>query len=434
LHVWPAVASALLVLLAGLLARELGGGRTAQGMASLATLVAVGFLATGALFSMDVWDELWWTLAAYILARLLGRSQPRLWLLFGLVAGLGLLTKVTMLFWGFGLVVGLLLTPERILLRNRWLLLGGAIAALLFLPYVLWNVLNGAPTVAFWANYGGKLAGVSPLGYLLQQILIMNPLTLPLWLSGLAYLLLAKSVAPYRVFGWAYLVLYILFTLTGAKNYFLAPAYPPLLAAGGIAVERAFARGRWSWLKPTYLGALVVSGLLLAPLALPILPPATFGRIFGFMGGDAGVQQERHATAVLPQWFADRFGWEEMVGTIAQVHRALPAEERSVACVFTGNYGEAGAVDFFGPRYGLPPAISGHNNYFLWGPDGCTGAVVITVGVGREDLTSFFADVTQAATVTCADCMPYEDNNPVFVARQPKVPIQGAWPKVKHFE
>jgi hypothetical protein len=123
-----------------------------------------------------------------------------------------------------------------------------------------------------------------------------------------------------------------------------------------------------------------------------------------------------------------------MVGTIAQVHRALPPEEQSVACVFTGNYGEAGAVDFFGSRYGLPPAISGHNNYFLWGPDGCTGAIVITVGVAREDLTPFFADVTQAATTTCADCMPYEDNDPVFVARQPKVPIQGAWPKVKHFE
>jgi hypothetical protein len=434
LHFWSAVASALVVLLAGLLARELGGGPAAQGMASLGTLTAVVFLGAGGIFSMDVWDELWWALAAYVLARLLGRSQPRLWLLFGLVAGLGLLTKVTMLFWGFGLVVGLLLTPKRSLLLSRWLVIGGGIAALFLLPYVLWNVVNGAPTLAFWSNYGGKLVRTSPVEFLLQQILILNPLTLLLWLGGLVYLLLAKAAAPYRAFGWAYLVLYIVFTLTGAKNYFLAPAYPPLFAAGAVALERGLAGRRWRWLKPTYAGALAVSGLLLAPVALPILPPDTFGRFYGFLGGDAGAQQERHATAVLPQWLADRFGWEELVGTIAQVDHALPPAERSVACIFTGNYGEAAAVDFFGPRVGLPPAISGHNNYFLWGPNGCTGAVVIAVDVAREDLTPFFADVTQAATITCANCMPYENNDPVFVARQPKLPIRDAWPNVKHFD
>jgi 4-amino-4-deoxy-L-arabinose transferase-like glycosyltransferase len=434
LHFWPALAGALLVLLAGLLARELGGDGAAQGLASFATLVATGYLGSGAIFSMDAWDELWWALAAYVLARLLGRQQPRLWLLFGLVAGIGLLTKVTMLFWGFGLVVGLLLTSERVLLRSRWLFVGGAIVALLFLPYVLWNLANGAPTLAFWARYGGKLVGVSPGGFFLQQVLIMNPLSLPLWLTGLVYLLRAKTVAPYRAFGWAYLVLYTLFTLTGAKNYFLAPAYSPLFAAGAVAFERGVARAKWTTLRRGYAGALAASGLLLAPLALPILPPPTFGQVFGFLGGDAGVQQERHTTAVLPQWLADRYGWPELVGTVARVHQGLPTQDQSIACIFTGNYGEAGAVDFFGPRYGLPPAISGHNNYFLWGPDGCSGAVVIAVGVSRADLATGFGDITQAATVSCDYCMPYENDDPVFVARQPKLPIKDIWPRVRHFD
>jgi hypothetical protein len=188
------------------------------------------------------------------------------------------------------------------------------------------------------------------------------------------------------------------------------------------------------WLKPTYTGALILSGVLLAPVALPLLPPRTFGSLYGFLGGDAGVQQERHATAILPQWFADRFGWETMVATVARVRDGLPPAERAGACVFTGNYGEAAAVDFFGPAYGLRSAISGHNNYFLWGPDGCTGDVVITVGVSAGDLTSQFADVTQAATITCDYCMPYENNLPVFVARHLRNPIQEAWPGVKHFD
>ncbi|MGH2458053.1 MAG: glycosyltransferase family 39 protein, partial [Chloroflexota bacterium] len=434
LHLLPAIAGALVVWLTGMTARELGGGRFAQGLAALASLVVVTYLGIDSIFSMDPFDELWWTLAAYLLIVLLKRDRPRLWLLFGLVCGVGLTTKVTMLFFGFAVVVGLLLTTKRALLGTRWAWLGGAIAVVFFAPYVLWNLTNGLPTVEFWSHYGGKLVGISPLTFFLQQVITMNPVTLPLWLTGLYFFFLTKAGAEFRNLGWTWVVLYVLFTISGAKFYFLAPAYPMLLAAGAVTIESATRRQTWSWVRPAYLALLIGGGLAVAPLALPLLPPATFGQVYGFLGGDAGVQDERHQTTVLPQWLADRFGWDTMVAQVARVYDGLPASDRAVACVFTDNYGEAGAVDFFGPRYGLPAAISGHNNYFLWGPRGCTGQVVISVGVARSDLTAAFGEVTAVGETSCQNCMPYEDHAPLFISRQPKEPINALWPTVKHFD
>ena len=433
LHVWPALAVSLAVLLTGLIARELGGGRFAQCLAALASLVAVTFLAIGSIFSMDSFDELWWTLGSYVLILLVKRQQPRYWLLFGLIAGIGLTTKITMAFFGVAVVIGFLLTSRRVYLRSRWLWLGGAIAVAFALPYVLWNLANGWPTVQFWSSYGGKLIGVSPLAFLAQEILTMNPATLPLWLVGLYFFFGTKEGREFRFFGWAFVVLYVLFTLSGAKFYFLAPAFPPLFAGGAVTLDRAVRRRGGGWIRPAYTALLVVVGLAVAPAAMPLLAPPTFGQVYGFLGGDAGVQVENHATAVLPQWLADRFGWDTMVATVAGVYDVLPASEQSSACIFTDNYGEASAIDFLGPRYHLPLAISGHNNYFLWGPRGCTGAVVISVGVSRGDLDALFGSVAPAATITCQYCMPYEDNLTVYVARQPKRPVQAVWPGVKHF-
>jgi hypothetical protein len=434
LHIFPAIAGAFLVLLTGLMAREFGGSRFAQALAALASLVVLTFLGVDAIFSMDAFDELWWAIAAYVLIRLLKRDQPRLWLVFGLVAGIGLTTKVTILFFGFAIVVGLLLTPGRRHFRCKWLWLGGLIALAFFLPYVLWNAANGFPTVQFWSHYGGKLEPISPPIFLVQQILTMNPVTLPLWLAGLYFFFFTAPGKPYRALGYAYVALYVLFTVTGAKFYFLAPAYPMLFAGGAVVVDQAILKRGWTWLRTVYPLVLVAGGVLVAPVALPLLPPATFDQIYGFLGGDAGIQNERHATAQLPQWLADRFGWLSMVATVAGVYDKLPPDERSSACIFTANYGEAAAIDFFGPAYHLPPAISGHNNYFLWGPRGCTGIVVITVGASKSDLEPAFGDVTQAATITCQNCMPYENDDPVYVARQPKRPIQEIWPTVKHFD
>jgi hypothetical protein len=433
-HLLPAIAGALLVLLTGLIARELGGRRFAQCLAALASLAAITFLGIDSLFSMDSFDELWWVLMAYILIRLIKRDQPRLWLLFGLVAGIGLMTKVTMLMFGFAIVVGLLLTPQRKYLLNKWAWVGGAIAFAFLLPYILWNAANGWPTLEFWSTYtGGHANPASALGFLYQQVLTMNPLTLPLWLAGLYYYFFTRAGKPYRVFGWAFVILYVLFTISRAKLYFLAPAYPILFAAGSLMVERLVSKPRWGWLKPAYISLLVLVALLLAPIAMPIIPPSIYGRVTAIVGGNAGIKVENRVTGVLPQQLADRFGWDTMTAIVARVYHGLPKDEQAQACIFTENYGEAGAIDFYGPQYHLPQAISGHNTYYLWGPGNCTGAVVISIGNPLSMLQPAFARVTQAATITCTYCMPGESNLPVYVCLHLKTSIQAIWPSVKHY-
>jgi hypothetical protein len=433
LHVIPAVASALLVFVTGLMARELGGDRFEQFLAALASLVAATFLATGSLFSMDVLDQLWWALGAYVLILALGRDGPRLWLFFGLIAGVALLTKLTFLFFGFAVVAGVLLTPYRRHFHTRWPWLGGAVAMLFLLPYILWNRAHGWPTLEFWAHYGGR--GGGPLAFLSSQLIAMNPLTDPLSLLGLYFYLRARAGAPYRALGYAFVVLFVLLTLLHSKAYFLAPAYPLLFAGGAVVLGQAKGRGA-ALLRPAYAAILGVSGLLLIPLAMPVLSPAAFARVYAHVAGTGNASVGQQTQSVFPQYLGDRFGWDTMTATVAGVYAALPAFERASACIYTANYGEASALSLFGPQYGLPPAISSHNNYDLWGPGRCSGAVLILVGDPRETrpLARDYASVAQAATITCTPCMPAEDNLPVLVATQPKLSLAALWGRLKHYD
>ena len=232
-----------------------------------------------------------------------------------------------------------------------------------------------------------------------------------------------------------YVILFVLFMAQNARFYFLTPAYPMLFAAGAVAFECFLARRGWSWPKPAYVALLAISGIVVAPITVvPVLPVETLARITGAAGGDAGVQVETREVGQLPQNFADRFGWQSMVATVTGVYEELPPEERERACILTGNYGEAGAVDFFGPRYGLPKAISGHNSYSIWGPGDCAGEVVISVGVPPETLRGVFGKVEQVETVRCRYCMPDEDNLPVYVCRKPKMAFEEAWPRFEHYD
>lgn len=291
LHFLPALAGAAIVLLAGLMAREFGGGRFDQGLAALAVLVAPSFLVFGTWLSMDAFDQLWWALASYVLLLILSRDRPRLWLLFGLVVGLGLLTKVTVLFFGLATLVALIVTPARGQLLTRWPWLGGVA---FLAPYALWNASNGWPTLEFWGEYGGKVAPTSPLRFVVQQVLTANPGTLPIWCAGLYYYLFSREGRSLRPLGWIFVVLLALFVVLNAKFYYLAPAYPALFAAGALVIERFFlVRRRWNWTRPAYVTALAISGAVVAPLTVvPVLPVGTLASITSAAGGDAGVRQE----------------------------------------------------------------------------------------------------------------------------------------------
>ncbi|HEX6817922.1 MAG TPA: glycosyltransferase family 39 protein [Ktedonobacterales bacterium] len=437
LHVISALVCAGTILLTGLMARLLGGSPWVQGLAALGSATALVLLAGGSTYTYDVFDQLWWALAATILIALLRDERPRRWLAFGAVAGLGLLTKETILFWGFALVAGLLLTSQRRLLFTRWTLLGGLIAVALFSPFVIWNAFNDWASLQYWAGYSANHSGGgTPLDFVANQILVMNPLSVPLWVAGLVYFFSARG-ARYRVFAWAYLILFVLFMAISAKSYFLAPAYPPLFAGGAMIFGNW--RARWRAWGPRvvagYAVVLALVGILLAPAAMPVLPPAVYAHVYG-PSGNSGSQQESGDTYGLPQSLADRFGWPEQVALIAQVYGTLPADEQREACIFTSNYGEAGALIEFGPRYHLPPTISGHNAFYVWGPESCTGQVLITINVPPQDAAQAYNSVTLAARTSCAACVSFENDTPILILREPKATASFAqlWQEAKHYD
>jgi hypothetical protein len=428
-----AVAGALTILLTGLIARELGGGRFAQGLAALSALIAPIFLALTGFFSMNGFDLFFWALAAYLVILIIKHDRPILWVPFGLVAGLGLMNKYSMGFFGFGLVVGLVLTPARRYLANKWLWVGGALACLILLPHVLWQFQHGFPTREFIRNATEmKIAPTTPLQFLTAQGLLLHPIGLVVWLAGLGYLMATKAGAPYRVLGWIFLAVLGFFLATRAKPYYLAPAFVPLLAAGGVALEAWLRPPKLAWMKPALVALLAGGGAVTTPFAMPVLPVEAYIRYADFFGLQPP-SGERTKLGKLPQHYADMFGWEEMVATVAQVYQSLPAEERQPCAIFTGNYGEAGAIDFFGKRYGLPKAISGHNNYWLWGPGPYTGEIVIVVGGDLEALREIFDDVRLGAIHAHPYAMPYESNLPVYVCRKPKLSLPEIWPRTKHY-
>ena len=433
LHLLPALSGAALVFLTGWMARQLGASPFGQGLAALATLVAPQFLGVNSILTMDSFDVLFWGLALYVLILIFKDENPKTWLWFGLVVGIGLTNKVTLLYFSLAMVIGLALTAQRKYFRSIWLYFGGAIAVAFLIPYLIWNALHGWPTLEFWAAYGNKVYQASPVEFFLQQILIMHPFTFPLWLMGLLYFF-SKRGGTYRHFGWMYVVLLLIFMLQHAKNYFLGPMYPVLFAAGAVFFEEIVETKRGAWLRPAYMILLVIGGIIIAPLAIPMLSvQATVSYVRSMSG--TNVKSEKLDTGVLPQYFADRFGWEEMAAAAADVYHSLPAADQAGACIFTGNYGEAGALEFYGSRYGLPHVISGHNNYYIWGPAGCSGETVILIGAGDlKDLRQVFSDVQEMSQTQCEYCMPYENHLPIYVAHGLKAPLEQLWPGVKDFQ
>jgi 4-amino-4-deoxy-L-arabinose transferase-like glycosyltransferase len=429
----PAVAGALLVLLTAAITRALGGGRFAQGLAGLAVVVAPFYLLVGNFFSMNAFEPLFWMMAAYILICIVDTEQSRLWLLFGIVAGLGVENKHSMLFLGFGVVMALLLTRERKRLLDKWLWLGAGAAALIVLSNVVWEIAHDWPTIEFMRNAQAyKIAALSPIDFVAQQILMMQPLTLPIWMAGLGYFF-SRQGQRYRFCGWIYVVVLAVCILQKTKAYYLAPIYPLLLAAGAIVFERLTQRSERGWVRFACISALAIGGIITAPLALPVLPADTLVRYARLLHLGDSVKSETAKLGELPQYFADMFGWEEVVEAVARAYENLPVEERRKAAIYVGNYGEAGAIDFLGKARHLPPAISGHNNYWLWGPGDYSGEVVIVLGGPLQDLESLFEKVERVGTVRCGYCMPFENERPVYVCRGLKRPLKEIWPQLKHY-
>jgi hypothetical protein len=426
IHAVPAAAEAALVFVAGMMARELGGGRRAQLLAAVSTLLTFGFLAFGSIFTPDFLDSLWWSLLAYTIIRITRRREPKLWVVSGLIVGLGLLTKLTLLFFVGALLVSFLAIPSaRQYIRSKWVVLGGLLATSFLLPVVYWNAVNGWPMVHFYLEFTSDVSGGGPLSFLYTQLALMSFLNAPIFLIGLYFYLRSSEGSQLRAFGLAYVLLYVFMTVLDMKPYYLAPVYPMLYAGGALAIERSSVSRkrvfRWFGSRP-YVACIVVVAILLAPLAMPILPPQTVIAKYG---------ASDYQVSPLP----DRFGWSGLVSNLSTAYDSLPASLRSQACIFTSNYGEASAVNFFGGSLGLPRAISGHNNYYVWGPGSCTGQVLITIGVSLSKMQQAYRNVTILMTNECSYCITYEQTLPIYLCIGPNfTSIAAQWQAVRHYD
>jgi Dolichyl-phosphate-mannose-protein mannosyltransferase len=441
-HVWgtslfatrllPVLAGAVVVYATGRIAAELGGGLCAQFLAATAILFAPAYLAFDTFLSMNAFEPLFWQLCAWIAIRIVNGASPRLWLLFGAVAGLGLENKHSMLVFGFAVVAGLLLSGRARLFRSQWVWLGAALALAIFLPNLLWESRHGWPQIEVVRNAQQfKNQAISPLQFLFEQVLFLQPLALPVWLAGLWWCLAARDGKRFRFLGWAYLFVLAIFMVLGGKSYYPLPVYPVLAAAGGVALERFFAAPGRRWMAVAFPALLIVAGLVTLPFGVPILPVDTFLRYTRLLPYANSVKTERDSSTELPQLYADMFGWENMATQVASVYHALPQSEQASCAILAGNYGEAGAIDHFGPSLGLPAAISGHNSYYFWGPRAYTGSCVILFGERADELKDLFADTHLASAITDPHAAVAERNVRVYVCHKPRAPLAELWPHFK---
>ncbi|HXC86646.1 MAG TPA: glycosyltransferase family 39 protein [Candidatus Cybelea sp.] len=444
----PAVASSLLVVQTAILAREFGGRRFALLLSAIAVVIAPQYLSNGSLLGTNCLEPNLWMGCAYFAILAIKRNDPRYWLWFGVLAGLGLEEKYSIAVFGLGMVVGLLLTAQRRVFLNPWIWLGGLAACLIFLPNLLWNIHNHWPFVELMHNIraDGRDVVLPLPQYFFQQTLLVDPFTAPIWITGLVALFVSLRFKPYRALAWCYLACFTVFFALHGKNYYLAPVYPMLLAAGAVIIEsaidgrriegRATASFKTShrlraWLEPAIVIVLLASGAHLAPVVVPVFSPNKFIAYMKYLPMKLPVMEHSHARAVLPQWYADQFGWEEIVDETVKAYNQLSPAERPGCGIFAQDYGQAGAIDFLGRRYGLPPALSGHQTYFLWGPRGYSGNCLVVLDESRERLEELFEHVEYVGT--SAD-NPYalERQIAVYVCRGARFgTLEKVWPQLK---
>ena len=431
LRLLPMLGDVGAILITARLSRDLGGGRWAMFLSAIAVLVTPIYLGLSQLFTMNAFDPLLWTLLAWLVVKLVATGNQKVWLLIGLVIGITLLNKYGVAFFVFGLLLGVLLTPLRTSLARPWFWLGAALATLISLPNFLWQRAWHYPFVQLIVNVrrGPRDVMLPPLPYLGQQAQMIGFVAAVLVLIGVWFLFSPRG-RRFAILGYGFVAVLGLMLILKGKFYYVAPAYPVVFAAGAVCFEQMTEKASWRWIRPAYAVLMLAVGALIAPTVIPILPVETF-IAYSERLGITQQKFENQPQSELPQIFADMCGWEERVRIVAAYFHSLSPDEQKVTAIGAPDYGQAGAVDFFGPKYGLPKAISDSNNYWIWGPRNYTGQSIILMNEGSPEK---YATLCDSLILVARPSDPYsrpDANRPIYHCRGLKVDLQKLWPRLK---
>jgi hypothetical protein len=432
IHVWllrlpAAIAAIALVPVTVALAQLLGATTRGAWLAAVAAAFAPLVVATSATLNTSSFEPLAFTAIAYYVTRAIVKNERGAFVWGGVIAGLAFEARYGILMWIAGLVLGLAIAGPRSTFRSREAWIGTGIAVLIALPNVIWQLVHGLPFVEAMRNdNAGNLTG-TPAAFTIDQIVAVNILLAPLWIAGVVAPFASKRFAPYRYLAIAFVAALALVFVTHGKSYYAAAFYPTALALGAAACTRL-----WRSLVAVWAVLAAVNGALALPLVLPVLTPPALKHMLDNMSFRPRPVEVAMIGAPLFEPFSDEFGWHGLAKTVEDVYASLPPSERARAAIFAENYGEAGAIDVYGN--GLPPVISGNNQYYLWGPRGYDGSVLIAVNVDPAQWAQLCESTTIAARFGDSPyAMPYERDRPILLCRGMHPPLQQVWPRLKTY-
>ena len=427
LHLLPAIIGSVILILNYKIVKIFNAGF----FALLLALLPITFftICVGSSYTYDRFDSLFWNLMIFSIIKLLTTEKKKYWIYFGILAGLGLLTKITVVFLGSGIVLAMVFTKQRKYFKDIHFWIAGLIALLVFSPYIIWNFQNGFPTIDFFSNYAsGKVIPLSTYFYISQQFIV--PTLIPLWLGGIYFPIFHKSGKKFRLLGIAYIIVLIECILTNQKPYIPHPFLPLIYVGGAIVIERMLKKPKLIFLKIIYLILIIHFIVFALPTVRPILPLKTYLKHYG----NPGINVEGWEMGSLPWNYASTFGWKDMVKKVAEAYNSLPPEQREKTAIYGDYYGRAAAISLFGKEYGLPEPICRHNQYYIWGSKDYTGESMIITSFSKEELQQDFNKVKFMGRTTNKYGMIYDQNVPIWLCEEPKFKsLKEIWPTLKYY-
>lgn len=428
IRIVPAIISSATVFMIGLFTSKLGGGKTAIIISTITYMLAPIFLGMNTFYSMNAFDFLFWITSAYIFLKIIQRGSissrdgnSKLWIVLGVVLGLGLLNKTSVFWLGAGIFAGTISTPQRKDLKTIYPYIAALIALLIFSPFIIWNLTHDLAHLEFMRNASvWKYSGLTPLTFLHDQILALNPISIFIWLPGIIFYFFRKEFKQYRAIGFIWLTTFIILVVNiHSKGEYIAAAYQILFAAGAVLIERWSALPKRFWVKYSIIIPVLTSGILISPLARPLLSPEVFINYQSNLGLEPP-SSEGQQLEELPQFYADMFGWEDLAQDVSKIYQSLSEDERKTTVVYCSNYGKAGAIEYYSKKYPLPKVVCPHNSYWYWWYEAGTPTTIIIIGGDMEDHLESLEQVEIAGLHKTKYAMPYENNLSIYIGRRLK--------------